>query len=210
MSSKLCDLHANVESKANICTHRQRHSHIYRDFPTSNSWIHKTVCMPSRADLHDSLLTAPVHRQPALCFRYTVYIESYSRARRVGERWGSWNTTWINRNQTLDGGGFGTLSGDIGESVKGYGNRVWQGGHDGQQPLSEHQVVMRELGGKGDVMRWIPRLVAGEDLRLREGPLTHLSPVRALASFTHSHMRDSRHASVSFCIVSYFIGWEDI
>lgn len=34
----------------------------------------------------------------------------------------------------------------MGEGVKGYGNRVWQGGHDGQQPLSERQVVMRELG----------------------------------------------------------------
>lgn len=66
---------------------------------------------------------------------------------------GGRHATWINRNQTLSGGGFGTLSEDMGEGVKGYGNRVWQGGHDGQQPLSERQVVMRESReGRRDVV----------------------------------------------------------
>lgn len=99
---------------------------------------------------------------------------------------GSRNTTWINRNQTLTGWGFGTLSRDMGEGVKGYGNRVWQGGHDGQQTLSESQVVMRELGERrfyavdSSADWWGGPQAAKCAFNTRP-------PVRALSGFSHAH-----------------------
>lgn len=83
------------------------------------------------------------------------------------------------------------------EGVKGYGNRVWQGGHDGQQPLSEHQVVMRELGETwcAGLLHWLLERTRG----CGRGPLTHRLPLRALPSLTHAHMHDRWNVSTTWC-----------
>lgn len=92
----------------------------------------------------------------------------------------------------------------MGEGVKGYGNRVWQGGHDGQQRLSEHQVVMRESGGKetwrGGVLCWSLERTGGCG---REGPLNTPSTCQSsgqLHAYPHATCKSSYlcRSSLSF------------
>lgn len=183
-----------------VHTHTDTHADIYRDFSSPSSWIHKTVCVYCRAE--QTNMTASwqlLYTGSLLCVLDIQYILKV-----IQERWGllgvgGRRTTWINRNQTLSGGGFGTLSEDMGEGVRGYGNRVWQGGHDGQQPLSERQVVMRESGeGRRDVVDSCAGRWRGPEAVIA-ALLAHRPPVRAAASFIHTHMHDSRHANAPFC-----------
>lgn len=141
MQSKLCHLHANVESK--VYAQTELHTHTFTEIfhLQAHKFIRQCVCWAELANMTASWQLP--YTGSLLCVSDIQYIL------KVIQEQGGWrsrNTTWINRNQTFSGGGFGTLSEDMGEGVKGYGNRIWQGGHDGQQPLSERQVVMRELG----------------------------------------------------------------
>lgn len=178
MLSKLCQQHSDSESKTNTC--RERHINIYR-----NLFIFKLMNSEDSVYTEQSRLTwqpPDSSRTQAASSVFQTYSIFWKLFKSKG--WGRRNTTWINRNQRFSGSGFGTLSGDMEEGVKGYGNRVWQGGHDGQQPLSEHQVVMRELGGKetwcAGFLHWLLERTRG----CGRGPLTHLSEPH-----TRSHAR---------------------
>lgn len=119
-----------------------------------------------------------------------------------GGSWGSGNTTWINRNQTLLVEVFGTLSREMwgGGGVMGVG-----GGGVGRPRWAA--AAVRVPGGDawtGGMEMWrhgflsrSQETAAGGEGGATGRPFNTSPPVRVLASVTHTHMFGSRCVSFS-------------